>query len=294
MWSWAGLDLVRLDLVRFNTLRFWHKSEMSRSYRVYVTRYMGQSVFFPFEHLKEVCVYAWPQSFMHRQSDKWQVSSKQKLIICARILLPGTDLPDMCSESRIQMEAWHVWIEMAMRIITYTHTQICVCVHICAHLYRGSLLRGLVKGRRDLNFSMQESVSEFLPFVVCNTGIRLQGHQHNVNQAQYWPRERIQRHTPTCFSVESYSTQRLGRKAPPVKILAVSYEVNERESNSIHRAIELVTILSLYLSITKTEGNRPDVNDNKRSGDCVLLHVWYVNYSYWIDDIEAKTTVCCI
>lgn len=176
----------------------------------------------------------------------------------------------------------------------HTHTQICVCVHICAHLYRGSLLRGLVKGRRDLKFSMQESVSEFLPFVVCNTGIRLQGHQHNVNQAQYWPRERIQRHTPTCFSVESYSTQRLGRKAPPVKILAVSYEVNERESNSIHRAIELVTILSLYLSITKTEGNRPDVNDNKRSGDSVLLHVWYVNYSYWIDDIEAKTTVCCI
>lgn len=117
---------------------------------------------------------------MHGQSDKWQVSSMQKLIICARILLPGTDLPDMCSESRIQMEAWHVWIEMAMRIIitntyTYTHTHICVRVHICAHLYRGSPLRGLVKGRRDLNFSMQESVSEFLPFVVCNTGIRLQG-----------------------------------------------------------------------------------------------------------------------
>lgn len=213
MWSWAGLDLVRLDLVRFNTLRFWHKSEMSRSYRVYVTRYMGQSVFSPSStSRKSVCMHDPTVSCIDNQINGRLAPSRSSSsvpVFCYPALTYLTCVLRAGSRWR------HVWIEMAMRIITYTHTQICVCVHICAHLYRGSLLRGLVKGRRDLNFSMQESVSEFLPFVVCNTGIRLQGHQHNVNQAQYWPRERIQRHTPTCFSVESYSTQRLGRKAPP-------------------------------------------------------------------------------
>lgn len=139
MWSWAGLDLVRLDLVRFNTLRFWHKSEMSRSYRVYVTRYMGQSVFSPSStSRKSVCMHDPTVSCIDNQINGRLAPSRS-----------SSSVPVFC-----YWLTWHVFWEQdpdgGMTRLNrnghedhhiHTHSNMCMCTHLCTSIPRISAPR---------------------------------------------------------------------------------------------------------------------------------------------------------